>query len=450
MNNASLPRTLRLKDLILLFVGTVIGSGIFLVPGPVLRNVHGRVGWALLVWTLGGLLSLLGALTYGELGAMRPQAGGIYVYIRECFGRPVAFLYGWALFFMISSGSLATLAVAFSTYLRQLMPLSTLAAKAVAVAMIAVVAFVNVVGTRRSANVQNVATAMKVMAIIAMTIALLYFSSGHVSTESPISTQSGSLLSGFGLAMVSVLWAYEGWQYCTFSAGETVDPQRNFPRAFLVGSVALIVIYVTTNLGYVAALGSAGAAASNSIAAECMRVVFGPLAAKLIALAILVSIFSAANGLTLTAPRVYYAMAQDGVFFHKLAEVHPRFKTPAVAVLAGSGWAALLAATGTFEQLLTYVVFTGWIFYALGAAAVFVYRRRDPNGARAFRVPGYPFTPLVFVISAAVLVMNTLVAEPLRAAVGIGMVATGAPVYLFWSRKGRQTKSMAASSETPG
>lgn len=440
--NTSLPRTLTFRDLVLLIVGTVIGSGIFLVPGPVLRDVHEHVGLALAVWIVGGVLSLLGALTYGELGAMKPQAGGLYVYIRDSFGKPMAFIYGWALFFMISSGSVATLAVAFSTYLGQIVALTPLEAKVIAIAMIVVVAALNVVGTRKSANVQNVATAIKVVAILAMSAVLLLLRRATPTVAMPVEV-SGSLLSGFGLAMISVLWAYEGWQYSTFSAGETIEPQKNFPKAFLVGTVSLIVIYVIANLGYIAALGGAGAAASDSVAAQAMRVVLGPVFAKLIAVAILISMFSAANGLTLTSPRVYYAMAKDGVFFKKLAEVHPKFQTPAFAVIAGSAWAAVLAASGTFEQLLTYVVFTGWIFYALGAAAVFFYRRREPNADRPYCVPGYPFTPLLFVIAAGALVLNTIVAEPLRALVGLGLVVTGVPVYLIWQY--RSTRSRAVS-----
>ncbi|HEY3930553.1 MAG TPA: amino acid permease [Candidatus Koribacter sp.] len=428
-----LLRTLNFRDVVLLIIGTVIGSGIFLVPGPVLRNVHNRVGLALLVWLVGGVLSLMGALTYGELGAMKPQAGGLYVYIRDCFGRPVAFLYGWALFFMISSGSVATLAVAFSTYLRQIVPLNNVAAKIVAAAMIVLVAVINVIGTRKSANVQNVATALKVAAILAMTVVLFAFS--HQASAAAGVVVQGSLASGFGLSMISVLWAYEGWQYCTFSAGEITEPQKTFPRAFLVGTLVLIIIYLLANLAYVFALGANGAAASDSVAADAVRAVLGAGFAKLISLAILVSMFSAANGLILTSPRVYYAMANDGVFFRKLAEVHPRYKTPAFAVIAGCAWSVVLAVSGTFEQLLTYVVFTGWIFYALGAAAVFVYRRREPNTPRPYRVPGYPVTPLLFVVAAGALVINTIVAQPGRALVGLGLVLAGAPVYLIWSTR---------------
>lgn len=431
MIGAQLTRTLTFRDLVFLIVGTVIGSGIFLVPGPVLRNVQSRFALALLVWVSGGILSLLGALTYGELSAMRPDAGGLYIYIRECFGSLPAFLYGWALFFLISSGSVATLAVGFGTYLDQMIPLGTAGVKVAAAAMIVAVAAINVVGTRKSANVQNLATALKVAAIFVLTAVLLFF--GHHAPENaPVIHASGSLVSGFGLAMISVLWAYEGWQYCTFAAGETVDAQRNFPRAFLFGSLLLIVIYVLANMGYVSALGSATAAASTSVAAVAARSVIGSTGSTLITVAVLISMFSAANGLTLTSPRVYYAMAKDRLFFARLAEVHPRYQTPASAVILGSVWAIVLASTGTFEQLLTYVVFAGWIFYALGALAVFVYRRKQPGLLRPYRVPGYPWTPMLFVLAAAALVLNTMYAQPARAAIGIALVLSGVPAYLIW------------------
>ena len=433
MSSAQLTRTLGFRDLLLLIVGTVIGSGIFLVPGPVLRNVQSRFGLALLVWICGGILSLMGALTYGELSAMRPDAGGLYVYLRECFGPVAAFLYGWTLFFLISSGSVATLAVGFGTYLDQVIPLGAVGIKVTAAAMIVAVAVINVIGTRKSANVQNAATALKVAAIIALTMALLVL--GHHAPNESAPGASGSLLSGFGIAMISVLWAYEGWQYCTFAAGEAVDAQRNFPRAFLFGSLMLIALYIFANIGYVWALGPAKAAASTSVAAVAAQSVMGRAGSTLVTVAVLISMFSAANGLTLTAPRVYYAMAKDGVFFRKLAEVHPKYQTPASAVLFGSLWAILLASTGTFEQLLTYVIFAGWIFYALGALALFVYRRKQPELPRPYRVPGYPWTPLLFVAAAIALVVNTVYAQPARAAVGLGLVFSGIPAYLVWRHR---------------
>jgi len=435
--STNLPRTLGLRDLILLTIGSVIGSGIFLVPGAVLRQVNGFIIPALLVWMVGGVLSLLGALTYGELAALKPEAGGLYVYIRDCFGRFPAFLFGWTLFFVISSGAVATLAVAFSAYLGEIMPLTPLLAKSIAVLMIAVVTMVNVLGTRKSSDLQNWTTAAKVIAILAMSLVLLWFGrgfqgSGPILWPSHVNT---SLVSGFGLAMISVLWAYEGWQFVTYNAGEVTNAKRNFPLGLLIGTSALIGIYLLANLGYLAALGGIGVAKSDRLAATAVSTVIAPAAVKLITIMILISIFSATNGAILSSPRVYYAMARDGLFFHKLAEVHPSFQTPAFAVIAGAVWSAILAITGTFEQLLTYVIFIGWIFYALAGASVFIYRRRMPDAVRPFRVPGYPLTPLLFVIAAAALALNTIVTQPTRAGTGIVIVLLGAPAYLIWRKK---------------
>lgn len=429
-----LRRILGMRDLILMIIGTVIGSGIFLVPGTILKSVNGSVPLALTVWLAGGVLSLLGALTYGELSAMRPQAGGLYIYIRDCFGSLPAFLYGWTLFFVISSGSIATLAVAFGNYLGTFVQLSAVGTKIVAVLMIVIITAVNVRGTRQSADLMNVTTAIKVFALIAMSIALLWFGKNSIFEDVNRSPHSGSLLSGFGLAMISVLWAYEGWQYATCSAGETVNPQRNFPLAFLIGSAALIAIYLFANFGYLAAIGTDGVAGSTRVAASALSAVIGPGVAKLVAVAILISMLSAANSIILNAPRVYYAMAKDGLFFKSLSQVHPKFGTPALAVIAAGVWSSILAASGTFEQLLTYVVFIGWIFYALAAASVFVYRKRFPAEERPYRVPGYPLTPLVFILAAAALVINTIASQPGRAVVGLGIVFLGAPAYLFWRR----------------
>ncbi len=441
-----LARTFRLHDLIMIVIGTVIGSGIFIVPAVVLRQSEGLVGVALMVWLVAGVLSLLGALTFGELGAMVPHAGGLYVYIRDAFGALPAFLYGWTLFFIMGSGSVATLAVAFSAYLQQIVPLSPLLARFVSVLMILAVALINIRGARQSANVQNWTTGFKAGAILVMSAALLAMGTGlsgqHLQFW-PVSFSS-NLLSGVGLAMIGVLWAYEGWQYLTFSAGETLDPQRTFARGLVLGTAALIGIYLFANVAYLAALGPQQMEQSQRVAAEAVSTRFGPAAGKLIAAAILVSMFSAANGVTLTASRVYYAMANDGVFFRRLGEVHARFGTPALAIAWSSLLAIAMAATGTFEQLLTYVVFAGWIFYALGAAGIFVYRRRHPDWLRPFRVPGYPFTPLLFILSALAIVLNTVISQPARALFGIGVVLLGAPAFFFWREKQRQQAAPAA------
>jgi APA family basic amino acid/polyamine antiporter len=434
----SLRRILRLRDLVFMVMGTVIGSGIFLVPGAVLRAVSNSVPLALSVWLAGGVLSLLGALTYGELTAMKPQAGGLYVFIRDGYGALTAFLFGWTVFFVISSGSVATLAVAFSNYLNELVHLSPLNLKIVAVLMILIVTVVNVLGTRKSANLLNVTTAIKISALVLVSTLLCCQGKHSVLGEGTFSGHPAAGITGFGLAMISVLWAYEGWQYATYCAGETVDAQKTFPLAFLIGTTGLIAIYMFANLGYLRALGTTGVAASSRVAATSLGVVMAHGAGKIIAVAILISMFSAANALILNAPRVCYAMAKDGLFFKALSRVHPSFGTPAVAVCAAGLWSSVLAASGTFEQLLTYVVFVGWIFYALAAASIFRYRKRFPDVERPYRVPFYPWTPLLFIAAALALVANTIATQPVRAAVGIGIVILGVPVYAFWRRSGRR------------
>jgi basic amino acid/polyamine antiporter, APA family len=440
---APLVRTLRQRDLLLLFIGSVIGSGIFLTPGLILQQLHGSVGFSFLVWVVGGILSLLGALTYAELSASNPEAGGLYCFIRDGFGRVPAFLYGWSLFLVIASGSVAALARAFTRYLSEIIPLSAPAATIVSVAMIGVVTTVNVWGTRQSSDLQNWTTFVKVLLIVLLSAVLL--SLGHHASELPAAmgaTQSGSaLLSSFGLAMIAVLWAYEGWQFGTYSAGEVLEPQKSFPRAFLSGSLILGALYLIANVAYLIALGPAAATMSDAIAATAATAVLGPWAGKMIALTILVSTFSATNSVILTAPRVFYAMANDNLFFKKLAEVHPHFRTPAAAVIALGVWSAILACAGKFAELIGGVIFIGWIFYGLGAAAIFPVRRASQGKPIPYRVPGYPFTPFLFVLAAAAIVANAIYlafhdpAQFRNLAVAIVLFALGLPAYFFWRRR---------------
>ena len=436
-----LARVLTLRDLVLIVVGTTIGSGIFTVPGSVLRQSGGDLGVALVVWVVGSVLALLGALTFGELGGMLPDAGGSYTYVREAFGPLPAFLLGWTLFLAINTGSAATLAVAFANYLGELVPLTPLAHNLAGVAMIAAVAAVNIRGVRYAASVQNWSTALKVGAILALAVAGLVLGNGFHQPGTrvfaiPVSPAS---LSAAGVALLGVLWAYEGWQDVTNSAGEAADPQRTFARGIGLGTAALVAIYLTANAGYVAAVGATRVAASDRIAADVVHSLFGPAAAKLVTVVILISIFSAANGLALTGPRMYFAMARDGLFFRSLSEVHPRFGTPAFAVAASAVWATLLALSGTFEQLFTYVVFASWMFAALAAATVFVLRRRRPDAPRPFRVPGYPVTPALFIAAAVAIVLNTVVARPVQALIGLGIVASGLPAYFVWTWLARRS-----------
>jgi amino acid transporter len=443
---ASLIRTLRQRDLFLLFIGSVIGSGVFLTPGLILRQLDGSVGYSFLVWIIGGILSLLGALTYAELAAANPQAGGLYVFIRDGFGRMPAFLYGWCLFLVIASGSVAALARAFTRYLAEIVPLTSLQATCVSVAMIAVVTAVNVWGTRKSSDLQNWTTLIKLGIIVVLSAVLL--SLGHHIREIPASlgsSQTGfSLLSNFGLAMIAVLWAYEGWQFGTYSAGEVVEPQKAFPRAFLLGSLTLTGLYLIAIVAYLNALGPAAATASEAIAATAATAVLGPWAGRAIACTILISTFSAANSVVLTAPRVFYAMATDNLFFKKLAEVHPRFHTPAAAIVGLGVWSSVLVCAGKmgqFQKLIEGVIFVGWIFYGLGAAAIFPLRRALQGESLPYRVPGYPWTPLVFVLAATIIVGNAIYLafhDPTQfrnLAVAILLFALGLPAYFLWRRR---------------
>jgi len=438
-----LIRTLRLTDLLFLFIGSVIGSGIFLTPSLILQQLDGSVGLSLLVWFVGGILSLLGALTYAELAASNPEAGGLYCYIRDGFGRISAFLYGWSLFLIIASGTIAALARAFTRYLAEIIPLSSITSTIVGVAMIGVVTAVNIWGTRKSSDLQNWTTLTKVGMVVILSAVLL--SMGHHATDLPralgTSQHGFSLLSNFGLAMIAVLWAYEGWQFGTYSAGEVLKPQQNFPKAFLMGSLFLMALYLIAVVAYLVALGPEAATVSDAIAASAVSVVLGPWAGKIVAIAILVSTFSATNSVILTAPRVFYAMANDNLFFKKLAEVHPRFQTPAWAIIALGVWSAVLSCAGKFAELASGAIFIGWVFYGLGAAAIFPIRRASKGLPIPYRVPGYPWTPLIFVIAATAIVWNAVFLafiDPSQfryLAVAIVIFLLGLPAYYFWRKK---------------
>ena len=432
----TLARTLGTRDLTLLVVGNVIGSGIFLVPSSVLAQSGESVPIAMAVWLVGGVLSLLGALSYAELGAMEGpgSGGGLYAFIRDGFGAFPAFLYGWTLFFVIGAGTIATLAVAAANYMTQFIPMTTIQKDIVAVTLIVLMAAINVRGTRESAMVQNVATAIKVVAILTMSGVMFALGTGSSGVDVAHVVTPASP-SGVGLSIISVLWAYEGWQYVTFVSAEAKDPQRSLPKAITIGTVVLIAIYLIANAAYLAALGPARVASSERVAGEAVGAVMGPAAGGLIAAAIIVSMYSAAHATVITVPRVYFAMARDGLFFRRLTEIHPRYGTPAVAIVSSCAWAVVLALSGTFEQLLTYVVFIGWIFYALGAAAVIALRTRRPDAVRPFRVPFYPLTPVLFVSAGAMIVLNTVYTQPRDSAIGIAVVLAGAPAYLIWKRR---------------
>jgi APA family basic amino acid/polyamine antiporter len=441
-----LARTLRERDLLFLFVGSVIGSGIFLTPGLILRQLNGSVGYLLLIWLLGGVLSLLGALTYAELAAANPEAGGLYCYIRDGFGRLPAFLYGWCLFLVIASATIAALAHAFTKYLQQIVELSETQAFAVVILVIVAVTAVNVWGTRKSSNLQNVTTFAKAGIIVVLGSLFLYYGLSRGGHSAEISAAMGAKQSGYalfeaiGLAMLTVLWAYEGWQFGTYSAGEVINPQKCFPRVFLFGSLLLMGLYLFAVISYVVALGPHAAAATDTIAATAATTILGKWAGKFVAAAILVSTFSSTNSVMLTAPRVFFAMARDNLFFKKLAVVHPRFGTPAAAVIALGAWSCVLASAAGFAKLAGGAIFIGWIFYGLGAASIFMIRRANAGKAIPYRVPVYPLTPLLFVLAALAIVGNAIygaVKDPHELGyllVAIAIMLLGLPAYFFWSR----------------
>ena len=429
-----LKRTLGALDITTIVIGTIIGSGIFLTPGLVLRD-SGSVGLALTIWVVGGVLSLLGALSYAELACMTPRSGGLYVYIRDAFGSIPAFAYGWTLFIVIATGTVAALAVAAGTYIDRLVPIGDMGKKVASVLVVAILAWVNVRSTAGSAKILRVGTGLKVAALLFLIVTLPVVGNGfsQIGTWWPAEWNAGTLAAA-GTAMISVLWAYEAWQYATFVAGEVKEPQRNMPLGLMVGTVLVVVVYVLAVIGYIAGLGPEALAASAAPAADAVIQHFGPVGGKLMSLAILISILSACQATILTNARVFYAMARDGVFFKRMGDVHPTFGTPAFAITTMCIWAALLALSGGFSTLLTYVIFVGWIFYGLGCAALIVFRKTMPEAPRSFKVPGYPVTPLLFVIAAVGLVLNTVMSDPKKGIIGIGGALLSIPIYFVWRK----------------
>jgi APA family basic amino acid/polyamine antiporter len=419
-----LLRALGLFDTAAIVIGTVIGSGIFLVPAEIARAVH-SAPLMLAVWTVGGVLSLLGALSLAELGAAMPHAGGIYTYIARAFGPMLGFLCGWMLFSVATSGSIATLGAALPIYLGGLIPMGPIGSKLVGVAAILLLTAINIVGVKSGALVQNILTTLKVGGLVAMVAVIFLAPSPEAPSAAPV--QGGPVgLMAFGVALVAVLWAYEGWHDVGFAAGEIDNPQRNFPRGLIAGTSIVVGLYLVANLAYLHVLSPAEIASSERVALTAIRKVAGEWGVKFLTAAIVCSILGAMNALVLAGPRAYYQMARDGLFFRRLGHVHAAFRTPVDALVVQAIWSCLLVLfIGGFSQLFTYVIFGGWIFYALAVASVVVLRRKDPGMERPFRVPGYPFVPLLFVLGAAALVANTLVTSPRESSIGLAFIALG-------------------------
>jgi APA family basic amino acid/polyamine antiporter len=410
-------------------VGGIIGGGIFRTPATVAQRVSSS-GMVLAVWVVGGVVALIGAFCFGELGQRRPRAGGGYVYLRETWGPLPAFLYGWTLVLVIATGAIAAVAVTFANYALALAGLSDRFTVPLAVGTIVLLAGINYVGVRPAAITQNIFTVLKLAALAMLIGAGILLA----APPTPVSASPPPLISGFGAALVPILFTYGGWQQTNFIAEEIIEPEKNLPRALVFGVTIVVAVYLLANLAYLRVLGVDGLARSTAPAADVMVAVLGPAGGKLIAAGIAVSTFGFLNLVILVTPRVLQAMAADGVFFARLAVLHPVHRTPAAAIVALAGCAALLTFSKTFGQLVDYVTFGDWIFFGLTVAGLFIYRAREPHAA--FRVPGYPWTPALFVLAAAYVVVSVVVSNPKNAALGAALIATGVPVFFYWRRRG--------------
>ena len=436
----ALPRVLSLWDVIMIVVGGVIGSGIFLSPSEIAAAVPAPL-LMLAVWVVGGMFSFFGAVAFAELGAAMPEAGGIYVYLREAYGPLLSFLFGWTLFLVIDSGSIATLAVAFShNMLPRFVDMTRLEKQLIAAAFVAFLGAVNYIGVRWGSRLQNLLTYIKVGAIGIVVVAVFFFTKGQGHPANFVEPGPGpfnlGLLEAFGIGLIASLWAYKGWEAATYNAGEVKNPRKNLPLGILIGTAAVIVIYIIANLAYLYILPVGKIAASEGrVALDVMQIVTGPFGASLIAFLILFSILGAANQNMLTSPRVYFAMARDGMFFKKIAECHPKYLTPHVSIIAITVWSIILTLTGTFKQLFTYVIFGEWIFFGLTVAAVMVLRKKRPDLDRPYKTWGYPVTPVIFVLAALFVAVAALLSAFWNALAGLGIICLGIPAYLYWKGK---------------
>jgi APA family basic amino acid/polyamine antiporter len=423
-------------DATMLVIGAIIGSGIFINPYLVAQQLD--TPWlVLLVWGTGGAVALAGAFAYAELGQMLPRAGGQYVYLREAWHPVVGFLYGWALLFMIETGAMAAVAITFAEYALRLVGRQGASPRALAVAAIVTLSVINYLGVKPGSRVLNVFVVLKVAALLAL-ILFAWFTAGAedwLSAGRLDDTPSDGF--AFGAALIPVLFAYGGWQCANYVAEEMKDPKRHLPRALILGTLAVVVIYVLVNITYLRALGLEGLAGTTTPAAATAERWLGAYGERFVSAAIAISTFGFLNLAVLAPTRVYYAMAADGAFLPALARLHPRYQTPGAAIIMQSSWAILLAITGDYGDLLETVVFADWIFFGLTVGGLFVLRRRLGREG-GFRTPGYPWLPGLFVAVAAVVVFSTIRAQPLRSAAGVALLALGIPVYYYFMRSARR------------
>jgi APA family basic amino acid/polyamine antiporter len=448
-----LKRELGIWAAMAIVIGTVIGSGLFRVPQTMVQSV-GTGGFVMLVFVVGGLLSLAGALSYAELAAAMPGAGGEYVYLTEAYGPVWGFLYGWTQMWVAKSGSIATLATAFFEYMATFRPdlekvfytiplpigehgapLPLKYGQILAMFLILFLGLINYFGVKAGGDVQVVMTAIKVGAIALVIVAgLLYRNAGTAAAhaQTPLVPLTAA---GFFAALVAALWAYDGWNNVSMVASEVKHPQRYLPLALIGGTLVVMVLYLLANAAYFHVLSAAEVGANKRVAAAMMQRVFGGWGASAVSVAVMISIFAALNGSILSGSRVPYALARDGIFFRSFATVHPRFATPSVSILGLSLWAAVLVFSGRYDQLYNYVIFASWLLYGMTTAAVLVLRRTRPDLQRPYRSLGYPVVPLLFVGAAILLEVFTLKNSPRESVAGIVLILLGLPFYFYWKRR---------------
>lgn len=444
-------RELGLGSAILFVLGSVIGSGIFLTTG-VMAAALPSATLLIAAWFVGGVIALSGGLTYAEMSAMYPKSGGVYVYLREAFGPLTAFLYGWAALLIFFSGGIAAVAVGFADYLSYFLPaLSTSralwsiatpagawtvsAAQIVAVAAIAALAAINYVGVNRGNLVNIVLTIAKVAGLAALPIMALVASDATPQWTPVVPPDLARPLAGFGIAMIAVLWTNDAWYCVTWIAGEMKQPQRDLPRALLIGISLLTLIYVVVNLAYLYALPMSALQGVSRVGEAAAAAMVGINGARIVALTVVVSTFGCDAAAILAGARLLFAMARDGVFLPSAAKLHPRHRTPHIAIVALSVWSAVLALTGTYQQLFTYVMFSSILLHMIGALGLFRLRRTRPDHPRPYRVRGYPWVPGIFILASTAFVLNTLVEFPKESLAGLGLLALGLPVYWYSKRR---------------
>jgi APA family basic amino acid/polyamine antiporter len=456
---SELRRELGLFDSTMVMMGIVIGSGIFVTTGIMAEYLPSK-GWLLLAWLAGGLITLTGALTFAELGAAMPEAGGQYVYLREAYGSLFGFLFGWIVFSVYMTGGIAALAVAFAEYFGAIFPslstqsviasvnlpfgigiFSLAAGQLVAVAAILLLSGCNYIGLVLGKAIQNIFTVAKIGTILAL--AFFGFTIGRGRPLEldfvPIGADltAGQLLIGFGLALVAVSWAFDGWNNINFVSGEIKNPSRTIPRALIFGALCITLLYVLTNLVYFYALPIQEIRGVVRIAEKSSAALFGGPGAAAVTAAVMISIVGALNGSILAAPRVYFAMAQDRLFFRRVAGIHPRFRTPSFAIVIQALWASVLALSGTFEQIVTFVMFISIFFWIATAASALVLRQKRPDLERPYKMLGYPVTPIVFILASTGILINTLLEKPTESLAGIGLALLGIPLYYYWQRQAK-------------